>query len=63
MLTKLQAQISRLGVWWCRAQHRSVRWPARGEYECATCCRRYPVPWPERMELQARIQSVSIDHR
>lgn len=50
MWTKVQAGIERLGAWWCRAQHRAVRWPVHGEYECATCYRRYPVPWAERKE-------------
>jgi len=45
MWTRLQIQIEKLSAWWCRAQHDSVRWPAHGEYQCATCRRRYPVPW------------------
>jgi hypothetical protein len=47
MWAKLSIQIERLSAWWCRAQHESLRWPLHGEYECATCYRRYPVPWAE----------------
>jgi hypothetical protein len=61
MLKKLQIQIERLGGWWCRVQHRSVRWPAHGEYECATCSRHYPVPWAEHKVFQPRIHAVSVD--
>ena len=45
MWTNLEIQLERLGTWWCRLQHHSVRWPARGQYECTTCYRRYGVPW------------------
>ena len=64
MLTRLQAQIERLGAWWCRVQHQSLRWPVHGEYECGTCYRRYPVPWAGRQEQHpsTRIQRISSDH-
>ena len=63
-MTKLEFQIERLGSWWCRAQHRRVRWPVHGEYECATCYRRYAVPWAGNQEQAAssRNQRVSSDH-
>jgi len=60
MLMKMQLQFDRLGEWWCRLQHQSVRWPIRGEYECATCCRRYPVPWE--VLPSKRFQAACGDH-
>ncbi len=62
MLTKLQIQIERLGGWWCRVQHRSVGWPMHSEYECVTCCRRYPVPWAER-EAVCRLRPMLVRNR
>src|SRR5712692_3222483 len=35
----------RFGTLWCDFMHDSPMWPIRGEYECRTCGRRYPVPW------------------
>jgi len=64
MLGRLQVQIEKLGGWWCRVQHQSVRWPIYGEYQCATCYRRLPVPWAGRPQQHpsARIQRVSSGH-
>jgi hypothetical protein len=45
MMTRWHVKFERLGSWWCRMQHASLRWPAHGEYECAVCFRRYRVPW------------------
>ena len=64
MLTRLQFGIERLGAWWCRMHHQTVRWPLHGEYECGTCYRRYPVPWSEPLKQHATpgIYKVSHDH-
>jgi len=63
MLTRLQFQIERLGIWWCGMHHQSLRWPVHGAYECATCFRRYPVPWAEHTQYPTRtLQTVSGDH-
>jgi hypothetical protein len=65
MLKRLHVQIEKLAGLWCRVQHHSVRWPVHGEYACATCSRRYPVPWAERSQQLATIrnQITSRDHR
>ena len=60
MLMKMQVQVEKLREWWCRLQHQSVRWPIRGEYECATCYRRYPVPWQQ--TPSSRFQSAYRHH-
>jgi hypothetical protein len=44
------ALTQRLGRAWCRTMHKRALWPIHGEYECATCFRRYTVPW----EMEAR---------
>jgi len=63
MLTSLQFYVERLGTWWCRMHHQALRWPVHGAYECATCFRRYPVPWAERRQHStSTIQKVSSDH-
>jgi hypothetical protein len=64
LLTRLEVQIERLAACWCRVLHHSVRWPVHGEYECATCYRRFPVPWAERPERHPslRIQRATRDH-
>jgi len=36
---------ARLGVLWCQLMHDHATWPIRGHYRCATCGRRYLVPW------------------
>lgn len=36
-----------LGDLWCEVMHSSPMWPIHGQYECATCGRRHPVPWAE----------------
>jgi hypothetical protein len=65
MLMKMQVQVGKLRTWWCRVQHQSVRWPIRGEYECATCYRRYPVPWQEAASsrFQKCLSESPFDHR
>jgi len=40
-----QKAAGRFGTLWCDFMHDSPMWPIRGEYECRTCGRRYPVPW------------------
>jgi len=40
-----QTAARRFGTLWCDFMHDSPMWPIRGEYECRTCGRRYPVPW------------------
>ena len=40
-----QRAARRFGTLWCDFMHDSPMWPIRGEYECRTCGRRYPVPW------------------
>ncbi len=40
-----QKAARRFGTLWCDFMHDSPMWPFRGEYECRTCGRRYPVPW------------------
>jgi hypothetical protein len=45
MSRNIQNQIEDLGVWWCILMHDSARWPIHGHYECASCGRRFPVPW------------------
>jgi hypothetical protein len=65
MLKRLLVEIEKLAGLWCRVQHQSVRWPVHGEYACATCYRRYPVPWAEgKQQLStARNKRASDDHR
>jgi hypothetical protein len=65
MLKRLHVQIEKLAGLWCRVQHHSVRWPVHGEYACAICYRRYPVPWAERSPQIATVrnQRTSRDHR
>ena len=45
MKWKIQFRIEELAALWCRLWHTSIHWPAHGEYRCAVCFRRYPVPW------------------
>jgi hypothetical protein len=48
-----QRAAQRFGTLWCDFTHDSPMWPIRGEYECRTCGRRYPVPWAEDRFLPA----------
>ena len=45
MAEHFKNRFSFIGRVWCRTMHRRPMWPIHGEYECATCLRRYPVPW------------------
>jgi hypothetical protein len=40
-----QTAAGKLGALWCTVMHDSPMWPIRGEYQCRTCGRHYPVPW------------------
>jgi hypothetical protein len=33
------------GAWWCRHFHRRTLRPFCGQYICAVCLRKWPVPW------------------
>jgi hypothetical protein len=45
MVEYFHSAYSALGAMWCQAMHSETTWPVKGEYECKTCHRRYPVAW------------------
>jgi hypothetical protein len=42
-----QSMWRRMADWWCTQMHDSCMWPIHGEYRCATCGRRQPIPWAQ----------------
>ena len=45
MVRLFYSTCSTLGELWCQAMHSDAMWPVKGEYQCRTCFRRYPVAW------------------
>lgn len=56
-----QRAARRFGTLWCEFMHDSPMWPIRGEYECRTCGRRYPVPWAGDKFLPASGKLIAAD--
>jgi hypothetical protein len=49
-----------MAAWWCKRMHASVRWPIHGRYECATCGRRYRVPWHQAESSRSRAAAAGL---
>jgi hypothetical protein len=56
MVRLFYSTCSTLGELWCQAMHSDAMWPVKGEYQCRTCFRRYPVAW------EAHAQRERADH-
>ena len=60
MSQQIRLGIEWLGAWWCKLMHASVRWPIHGRYECATCGRRYRVPWQQPESSGLRLAAIGL---
>ena len=56
MVRLFHSTCSTLGELWCQAMHSDAMWPVKGEYQCRTCLRRYPVAW------EAQPQHAHAEH-
>jgi hypothetical protein len=56
-----QRAARRFGTFWCDFMHDSPMWPIRGEYECRTCGRHYPVPWARDRFLPASGRLIAAE--
>jgi len=45
MIRRAVKLTDKIGSVWCRLIHDAATWPIRGQYQCRTCRRHFPVPW------------------
>ena len=56
-------EIEKLLVVWCHTMHNQITWPQKGQYQCKSCGRCYPVPWLERRIAPERAPAIPITAR
>ena len=55
MIRLISSLSSTVGEAWCQFMHPDPMWPVKGEYQCRTCFRKYPVSWEAQPEQTAKI--------
>jgi hypothetical protein len=60
MAQLLQSLSTSIGNFWCQTMHSDAMWPVKGEYQCRTCFRRYPVIWEAQDEQAVKAPAQRV---